>query len=226
MNLSSLSWILIIVSTVLALGAQAKVHYAFKKAMKKKTSAGLTGAEVADKILKSEGLDLPINKAKGHLSDNYNPIKKTVNLSEPVHSQTSIASLAVAAHEVGHAIQHKEGYHWLVMRTTLYPVVGFSSWLAPILIIAGFFFTGIPYLLDIGIILFAATVFFTLITLPVEFDASKRAMIKVQELGLVGADESRQVKKVLDAAALTYVAAAATAILELVRLILIAQSRD
>lgn len=226
MTFSTLNWILILVPLALAIYAQFKVQSAFKKGLKKKSASGLTGAQVAERILKAEGLDLPIHKAHGHLSDNYNPIKKTVNLSEAVYSQDSIASLGVAAHEVGHAIQHKEQYHWLNLRTTLYPVVGFSSWLAPVLIIVSFFFTRVPYLLDVGIALFAMTVLFTVITLPVEFDASKRAMIKIQELGLVSADESRQVKKVLDAAALTYVAAAATAILELVRLILIAQSRD
>lgn len=226
MSFSSLNLILIFVPLVFALTAQFKVHSAFKKGMKTKNAKGLTGEQTARQVLKSVGLDIPVNRSHGHLSDNYNPIKRTVNLSEDVYTQASIASLAVAAHEVGHAIQHQESYHWLTLRTTLYPVVGFSSWLAPVLIIASFFFAGIPYLLNIGIVLFAATVFFTVITLPVEFDASKRAMVKIQELGLAGADESRQVKKVLDAAALTYVAAAATAILELVRLILIAKSRD
>lgn len=226
-NLNALNWILLLIPIVIAIYAQWKVGSAFKKGSQIPNSKGMTGAQAAQAILQSEQLgDLPVNQVQGRLSDHYNPVDRSLSLSPEVYSGASISAIGVAAHEVGHAIQHKESYGFLMLRTTFYPVVRFSSWLAPMLIIGGFIFTSTPYLLEVGIIIFAASVFFTLITLPVEFDASKRAMIHIQRLGLVTGEESIQVKKVLDAAALTYVAAAITAVMELIRLILIARSND
>ncbi len=218
------AFLLLIPAILLTLFAQWRVHSAFKKGAKIKNSRGITGADVAKKILEAGGLSsIPIHKGKGKLSDHYDPIKKSVSLSPEVYSGSSISSLAVAAHEIGHALQHRDSYHFLALRTGLYPVVRFISWLAPFLIIAGFIFSSLN-ILYAGIIFFAASVVFTLITLPVEFNASSRAMVQIQELGLAQADESRQVKKVLNAAALTYVAAAIAAVLELLRLVLIARN--
>lgn len=227
MEIQSLHLGLIFIPMAIAMYAQWKVSSAFAKGSKLPNARGLTGQEVAKTILQAAMLtDVPVEQTPGKLADHYNPMKRSLSLSPDVYGQKTVAALGVAAHEVGHAIQHRDSYFWLKMRTSMYPVVKFSSWLAPILIIAGFFFAAIPNLLYAGIILFGASVFFTLITLPVEFDASRRALVQINKLGLVSPDESREVKKVLDAAALTYVAAAITAVLELTRLILIARSND
>lgn len=227
MYYSSVGLGLFVAGILITIYAQIKVHSAFKKGSKLRNQRGITGAETALLILKNQNLgDIPVQHSGGRLSDNYNPLNRTVNLSEGVYDEATISALAVAAHEVGHALQHRDAYAPLKMRTAIYPVVSFSSYLAPILIIAGFLVTSMPMLLNLGILLFAVSVFFTLVTLPVEFDASRRAMLVINQMGLVSADESQQVKKVLNAAALTYVAAAATAIMELARLILIAKSQD
>lgn len=218
------SIILLIPAILLTIYAQIKVKTAFNRGSKIPNARGMSGLETAKSILAYNQLDLPIQKSKGMLSDHYDPIKKKLALSPEVHDGKSISSMAVAAHEVGHALQHKAGYAMIKVRTFIFPVVSFSSWLAPILIILGFVVT-MPQLLWAGIWLYSAAVLFTLVTLPVEFDASKRAMYMINQLGLVSADESREAKKVLNAAALTYVAAALTAVLELVRLVLIAQER-
>jgi Zn-dependent membrane protease YugP len=190
------------------------------------SSMGLTGKQVAEKILQHEQLtNVQVFHVNGKLSDHYDPINKKLGLSDSVYESSSIGAVAVAAHEVGHAIQDKQRYRFLVLRTICYPVVGFSSNTAPILIIGGLFFPSIPALLPIGILLFAISVFFTLITLPVEFDASKRAMVSINSLGIISPTESAHARKVLNAAALTYVAAALTAILEMIRLILIYRER-
>ena len=219
--------ILLFAGIIISIFAQIKVHSAFAKGSKMPNSKAIDGHEVAQAILKAESLaNVPVSEVPGKLADHYNPINRTLHLSPEVYGAKTISALAVAAHEVGHAIQHRDNYHYLVMRTTLYPVVGFASYAAPLIIIAGMFISSVPMLLEIGILLFAATVFFTVITLPVEFDASRRAMVAINKLGLVTTEESVQVKKVLDAAALTYVAAAIASILELVRLIMIARSQD
>lgn len=226
MNYYTLSYLLLFGSIAISVFAQIKVHSAFKKASQIPNARGISGEETAKAILKAEGLpDLPVNQSQGKLSDHYNPIDKSLSLSPEVYNQKTIAALGVAAHEVGHALQHRDSYHFLTLRTGLYPLVKISSWAAPILIMISIF-SQLTNLLYIGIAFFAASVLFTLITLPVEFNASSRALKVIGQMGLVGADESRQVKKVLDAAALTYVAAALTAIMELVRLILIARAND
>jgi hypothetical protein len=220
------SFLLIIPALIVTIYAQWKVSAVFRKLSKVENAKGITGAEVAKLIMDNNALHgIPINRESGRLSDHYNPIKKSLGLSEEVHSGKSVAAIGIAAHEVGHALQHRDGFFFLNLRTAIYPVVSFGSWLAPLLIIAGIFIA-MTNLIYIGIILFSASVFFTLITLPVEFDASKRAIVQIETLGLAQGAELKQVKKVLNAAAMTYVAAALTAILELLRLILIARSHD
>jgi Zn-dependent membrane protease YugP len=224
---SGLQIILLIASLVFPILAQLYLRSVFGSASKKISSLGITGKETAERILKHYDLSqIPVNHIAGKLSDHYDPINKKLALSDSVYESNSIAAVAVAAHEVGHAIQDKQKYRFLVLRTVCYPVVGFSSNVAPFLIIGGLFFPVVPHLLEVGILFFTISVFFTLITLPVEFDASRRAMVAVSELGLVSPSEKGQAQKVLSAAALTYVAAAVTAVLELVRLLLIARESE
>lgn len=223
---SDATFLLIIPAIIFTLYAQYKVHSAFSKYEKIANERGLSGADVARKILDQEGLNsIPVEKTESRLGDHYDPIKKVLRLSEKVYSGKSLSSMGVAAHEVGHAIQQARAYHPLIIRTTLYPVVSVSSYLAPILILLGFIVAGFSQLLLAGIILFSASVVFTVVTLPVEFDASRRAVAVLEAHGFVRGNEIQGVKKVLNAAALTYVAAAITAVLELIRLILIFQRR-
>lgn len=218
------SIILLVPAILFTIYAQIKVSTAFARGSKIPNARGLTGFQTAKTIMNSNGMDLPISESQGKLSDHYDPIKKSLALSPQVYGQKSIAAMAVAAHEVGHALQHQAGYSFLKLRTFMYPAVSFSSKLAPFLIIAGFIFAT-SNLLWLGIWMYAIAVVFTVVTLPVEFDASRRAMLALNQYGLLTVDESREAKKVLSAAALTYVAAALTAILEIVRLILIARER-
>lgn len=223
----SIEILLLVLSIIFPILAQIYLSTTFSKASKTPSSMGLTGKQVAEKILAHEQLSsIPVNHVPGKLADHYDPINKKLALSDSVYDSTSIGAVAVAAHEVGHAIQDKQKYHFLVLRTVCYPIVGFSSNVAPLLIIGGLFFPSFPMLLPIGIVLFAVSVFFTLITLPVEFDASKRAMASINSLGIVSPTESAFARKVLNAAALTYVAAALTAIFEMIRLILIYRERN
>ena len=216
------TFLILIPALLLTIYAQYKVHSTAKKFSDVKNSSGLTGKEVAQKILQQEGLgDMPINKSTKKLGDHYDPKKRELTLSEEVYGKASITALGIAAHEVGHAIQHEKKYPFLVFRTAFYPLASFSSYLAPFLFIAGFIFA-LQSLIQIGIVLFAASVVFTVITLPVEFNASKRAVAKVTNMGIVTTEEIGGVKKVLNAAALTYVAAALVALLQLIRLVLIA----
>jgi len=214
---------LIIPPLLLSLYASYKVKSTFSKYSKIDNSRGLSGVQAAQIILNQNGLDLPISKHPGHLTDHYDPIKRTLALSESVYDQTNIAALAVAAHEVGHALQHQASYPFLWLRTYIYPVVGFSSKLAPVLIIIGFFV--FPAIIWAGIAFYAMATLFTVITLPVEFDASRRAMKSIDSLGLLSDTEAKMARKVLTAAALTYVAATLASVAELVRLVLMARDR-
>ena len=226
MSFTSIQLLLIFVPLVLSLYAQYKVSSTIKKYSHTPNEKGLTGLAVARMILDRENLhSVDIIQVPGNLSDHYNPVKKQLGLSSAIANGTSISALAVAAHETGHAIQHRDAYAFLGMRSALYPLASFSSSLGPILIFISIImqFSG---LLKIGILFFSLSVLFTVITLPVEFDASKRAVVVLEKLGLSSPRESVLVKKVLSAAALTYVAAALAAIAELVRLILIARSND
>ena len=215
------TFLILIPAILLTIYAQFKVSSTIKKYSKVQNSANLTGYDVAKKILEQEGIhNMPIKKSKKKLGDHYNPIKKELSLSEDVYDKPSITALGIAAHEVGHAIQHHKKYSFLVLRTSFYPIASVSSYMGPILLIAGFFFA-IPALITVGIVVFTASVVFTLVTLPVEFNASKRAVAKITNMGIVTTEEIGGVKKVLSAAALTYVAAALVAILQLIRLVLI-----
>jgi uncharacterized protein len=201
--------------------AQMKVKSTYKKFSNVASDKGYTGAQVARMILDQHGLyDVRVVPTQGVLSDHYNPATKTVALSEDNFYNASVAGTAVAAHEVGHAIQHKEAYSFLTLRAKLVPVANIASNFSWIFVIIGMVAQASGLLL-LGIVLLAAGVVFQLVTLPVEFDASKRAMNEVVTLGIINNSEERQAKKVLNAAALTYVAAAAVAVLELLRLILI-----
>ncbi|WP_099362739.1 zinc metallopeptidase [Fredinandcohnia onubensis] len=205
---------------IIPIYAQIKVKSAYKKYSQIPSSSGMTGADVARRILDQNGLyDVRIEETPGVLSDHYDPRSKVVRLSTNNYYGNSIAGAAVAAHEVGHAIQDQQNYAFLRFRHALVPVANIGSNFSWILIIAGMIFT-IPSLMLYGIIFMAAAVLFQLVTLPVEFNASSRAMNEIVSAGVIRNDEERETKKVLNAAALTYVAAAAVAVLELVRLIL------
>ncbi len=205
---------------IIPIYAQIKVKSAYKKYSQIPSSSGMTGAEVARRILDQNGLyDVRIEETPGLLSDHYDPRSKVVRLSTNNYYGNSIAGAAVAAHEVGHAIQDQQNYAFLRFRHALVPVANIGSNFSWILIIAGMIFT-FPSLMLYGIIFMAAAVLFQLVTLPVEFNASSRAMGEIVSAGVIRNDEERETKKVLNAAALTYVAAAAVAVLELLRLIL------
>lgn len=206
---------------ILPIYAQFKVKSTYRKFSQVSASKGMTGAQVARMILDHHGLsNVRVVPTQGVLSDHYNPATKTVALSEDNYYNSSIAGIAVAAHEVGHAIQHKEAYSFLTLRSKLVPVANISSNASWIFVMIGIFASSANMLL-LGIVLLAAGVLFQIVTLPVEFDASKRAMNEVVSLGIISNNEEREAKKVLSAAAMTYVAAAAVAVLELVRLVLI-----
>ncbi|GAE26293.1 probable metal-dependent peptidase [Halalkalibacter wakoensis JCM 9140] len=217
---------LIFIALGLAMWAQTKVKGNFEKWSKVQATTGLTGAQVARQLLDREGLShVKIEYSKsGALSDHYDPTAKTVRLSEPVYQGNSIASLAVAAHEVGHAIQDDSKYGMLVLRHKLFPLANIGSQMAPMLFIGGFLLN-LTNLIGIGIALFSAAVLFQVVTLPVEFDASKRAKDKMLELGVITNQEEKGVGNVLNAAALTYVASTLMAILQLVKFIMIFRSR-
>lgn len=201
--------------------AQMKVKSTYRKYTQVRSSSGMTGAEVARRILDQNGLyNVGVEETPGVLSDHYDPRSKTVRLSTENYYGQSVAGAAVAAHEVGHAIQDQEAYAFLRLRHSLVPVANFGSNTSWILILIGFI-SGYTNLVLFGIIAMAAAVLFQIVTLPVEFNASNRAMEQIVSAGVIRNDEERETKKVLNAAALTYVAAAAVAVMELVRLILI-----
>ncbi len=218
--------ILILPAFIFALWAQSKVQGTYKKYSRVYSSSGLTGAKVARRILDRFGLnDVPVEATSGVLSDHYDPTKRKVRLSEGNYGSTSLAAIAVAAHEVGHAIQHKEGYAALKFRHAMVAPLQIGSFMAWPLLIAGFIFAS-PSLIDIGIVLFSLTVVFHLVTLPVELDASRRAIQILNTDGYVMPQEASHAKKVLSAAAWTYVAAAAMAILQLLRLFVLRGMMD
>lgn len=201
--------------------AQMKVKSTYKKYTKVASSTRMTGAEVARKILDDNGLyNVHVEETRGYLSDHYDPRTKVVRLSSENYHGHSLAATAVSAHEVGHAIQDQQDYAFLRLRHSLVPVANIGSNLSWVFILIGFI-AGFSNFVLLGIVCMLAAVLFQVVTLPVEFNASTRAMDQVVSLGIIRSDEERETKKVLNAAALTYVAAAAVAVLELVRLILI-----
>ena len=227
-------WIdlLILLAFGLSIWAQFRVQGTFRKWSQVANSSGLTGYEAARRMLDNNGLhDVKIEPVKGTLSDHYDPIHKVVRLSEPVYGSRSISAISVACHEVGHAIQHSVSYPMLVLRHQMFPLVNFTSGIAPWLILAGIMFSaggslfGSTMLL-MGIIFFAAAVLFQVVTLPVEFNASARARELMVAEGFIANHEEGGVAKVLNAAALTYVAATLISILQLLKFILIFLSQQ
>jgi len=209
----------------LALYAQFKVKNTFAKYLKVPTQKGITGYDTARKILDRNGLEnIDIEITGGKLSDHYDPLKKVVRLSGDVAKGDSIASVSVAAHETGHAMQHSTKYLPLALRSTIAPVAGFSMKFVWFLVFAGIFLNRYG-LIDIGIILYTVAILFHIVTLPVEFNASSRALVQLEEAGIVNSIERDKSKRVLDAAALTYVAAAAVSLAQLMRLIILRNSR-
>ena len=217
---------ILIVTVLITLIAQAFVSSSYSKYKKVKNKKGVTGAEVAREILAKNGLEnIYVVEVAGNLTDHYDPSRKTVRLSKDIYNGTSVAAIAVASHECGHAIQDKENYTFLKIRAALVPLVNFSSVAGYIAILIGILFSSLQ-LFWVGILLEAVILVFQLVTLPVEFNASNRALKKIEEYDLVNLEELTGAKKMLRAAAFTYVASAATALLQILRLILIARDRD
>ncbi len=220
-------WIYFAAIIILPIYAQFKVKRTYKKYSQVRSTSGMTGAEVARLILDQNGLqNVKVVESQGFLSDHYNPLTKIVALSSHNYHEASVAGTAIAAHEVGHAIQDKEAYSYLRFRHRLAPVANITSNASWIFIMIGLIFSSMNSLLGIGIVLMAVGVVFQVVTLPVEFNASSRAMDQIVSLGIIRNEEEGHAKKVLSAAAMTYVAATAVAVLELVRLLLIFTNRD
>jgi Zn-dependent membrane protease YugP len=218
--------LILIPAIIFTLYAQSKVKTNFEKYIRVQTRRGYTGAQVARMLLNQNGLhDIPIEAAQGQLGDHYDPIKRVLRLSGEVYQGSSIASVSVAAHEVGHAIQHANGYVPLSVRNMIFPVARFGSSAAWLFILAGLMIPALGGLMDIGILLFGAAVLFQLVTLPVEFNASNRALEMLDANGYIYDEEIKGAKNVLNAAALTYVAAMASGLAQLMRLILIRNRR-
>lgn len=222
------TYILVLVGVIISLLASAKVNGTFTKYSKVRNMRGITGAEAAERVLHSAGIyDVQIERVSGNLSDHYDPKSKVLRLSDSVYGQQSVAAVGVACHECGHAIQHARGYAPLHLRSVLVPVANFGSAIAWPLILIGFLFTSESSMIFVllGVIAFSAAVLFQLVALPVEFNASRRAIDMIEQTGLLDENEIRGTKKVLSAAALTYVASAATSILQLLRIVLLAGGR-
>ena len=217
------TYILVLIGALLSLWASAKVKSTYSRYAKVYSRSGLTGAEAAQQILKNAGIyGVRVEHISGNLTDHYDPRTKTVNLSDGVYSSTSVAAIGVAAHECGHAIQDNAGYVPLRMRAAFVPVVNFGSQLSWPLILIGLLIGGAgSTIVNIGIWMFVLVVLFQLITLPVELNASHRAVKLLDSIGILQGKEVGQTRKVLGAAALTYVAAAAASVLQLLRLIML-----
>ncbi|WP_017302951.1 zinc metallopeptidase [Spirulina subsalsa] len=225
------SYLLLIPGMILMFWAQSKVKGTYERYSQVSSSLGLTGAQVARQILSAMDIsDVKIEPVAGQLTDHYDPSAKAVRLSESVYSSTSLAAAAVAAHECGHVMQDKREYSFMNLRASLVPAANLGSRLGPFLIIAGIFLGSLGaisvWFINLGIVLFAAVIVFHLVTLPVEFDASRRALKLIDELGILQGDENQGAKAVLQAAAWTYVATALYAVLQLAQYIILSRSRN
>lgn len=219
------TFLLLIPAMLIAMWAQARVSSALGRWKMVRSASGLSGAQTARRLLDSNGLtDVAVEQINSDMGDQYDPGKKVVRLSPEIYGSSSVAALSVAAHETGHALQHAQGYAFLSARTAVFPLARFGSNAAFPLLIIGMLFS-FNALINVGIVLFSFAVLFQLITLPVEFNASSRAKVMLKEQGLVDAHEQSGVDEVLNAAALTYVAAAFTAIMQLLRLLLLSRNR-
>jgi hypothetical protein len=222
------TYVLVLIGAVICMIASARVKTTFNKYSGYRSMSGMTGAQAAERILSQAGIyDVQISHVSGSLTDHYDPRTKTVNLSDSVYNSTSVAAVGVAAHECGHVIQHATGYAPLKFRTALVPAANIGSTLAWPLILIGLLFNSRSSMafINLGILLFSLAVLFQLVTLPVEFNASARALKQLRAQGILGDQELVYTRKVLSAAALTYVASAASAILQLLRIILLTGGR-
>ena len=215
--------ILLLIGMALSMLASAKVQSTFAAYSRVRSKTGMTGAQAAERILRSQGIDyVRVGHVRGNLTDHYDPKNKVLNLSDTVYNSTSVSAIGVAAHECGHAVQDKVGYFLLNFRGSLVPAANFGTQLSWPLIIIGYLFGGAGgTLVKVGILMFCAVVLFHLVTLPVELDASRRALRLLDENGILVEDEVKKTRKVLGAAALTYVAALAASILQLLRLLIL-----
>ena len=217
---------LIILATIIALAAQMYIKHNYKKYSKKQTEEGDSGYETARKILDNNGLQhVGINMVDGELSDHYDPRNKTVNLSTDIYNGKTIAAVSVAAHECGHAMQDEKGYAFLRIRSRIIPVVNFASYAGYYAVAIGLFFS-LAVLIKVGILLELIILLFQLVTLPVEFNASNRGLKQIKELGLLQNKEYSGAKTMLTSAALTYVAGVASAVLQVLRLVMILRRRN
>ena len=221
------SYIFCILGAILCMIASANVNSTYKKYARVRSFSGLTGAQAAEMILKNAGItDVQVCHVSGLLTDHYDPTRRVVNLSDATYDSPSVAAVGVAAHECGHVVQHHTGYVPLKVRAALVPAANIGSNLGLPIVIIGLIFGLSDKFIMAGIWIFAIAVLFQIVTLPVEFDASHRALVMLGDYGMMGNEEVSQVRKVLTAAAMTYVAAAASSILQLLRLVFLAHSRD
>lgn len=212
------TYILVLIGAILTMWASYKVNSTFRRYQNERSSAGITGAEAAEIILRNNGItDVRVEHIRGQLTDHYNPRTKVINLSDSVYNSTSVAAIGVAAHECGHVLQHQQNYAPLSIRTALVPAANIGSKAGIPIIILGLILGSNPVLMQIGIWVFSLSVLFQIVTLPVEFNASNRALQCIEQYGIVTSDEKKKSARVLRAAAYTYVAAAAAAILQLLR---------
>ncbi|HAX53247.1 zinc metallopeptidase [Muricomes intestini] len=222
------TYILVLIGAVICILASSRVNRVFNKYAQVRSHSGLTGREAAESILKSNGIyDVQVRHISGNLNDHYDPRNKTLSLSDATYQSASVAAIGVAAHECGHAVQHSVGYVPLKIRGALVPVANFGSAAAWPLVIIGLFIRGnaSAFLINLGIFLFSGAVLFQLVTLPVEINASRRAVKALETSGMLYPEEIGATKEVLSAAALTYVASAASMILQLLRLLFIGGRR-
>ena len=221
------TYILVLIGAVLSILASARVNSTFHKYASVRSMSGMTGAQTAEAILRSKGIhDVRVEHIRGNLTDHYDPTRKVVRLSDSVYGSSSVAAIGVAAHECGHVMQHHEGYAPLNIRTALVPAANIGSKLGIPIILVGILLGSNPILVNIGIWVFSLAVLFQIATLPVEFDASRRALACIEQYGIVTSDERKKSARVLKAAAYSYVAAAAAAILQLLRLLMLFGRRD
>ena len=224
------SYLILIPGMILMFWAQQRVKATYQKYAEIRSSLGMTGAQVAKTILERMGIhDVTVEQVAGELTDHYDPSAKAVRLSESVYGSSSLAAAAIAAHECGHVLQDVRGYQFMNIRASLVPVANIGANFGPMMVMAGLFLTSLGSLstvfINIGIILFAGAILFHIVTLPVEFDASSRALRLIDELGILQGDENRRARSVLNAAAWTYVATAIYAALQLVQLLLMRGDR-
>lgn len=221
------TYLLVLVGALLSIIASARVNSTFNKYARVRSMSGMTGAQTAEAILRSKGIhDVRVEHIRGNLTDHYDPSKKVVRLSDSVYNSTSVAAIGVAAHECGHVMQHHEGYAPLNIRTALVPAANIGSKIGIPIVILGLILGSNSVLVTIGIWVFSLAVLFQIVTLPVEFNASKRALVCIEQYGIVTGDERRKSEKVLKAAAYTYVAAAAASVLQLLRLVMLSNRRS